>query len=272
MASNKRERELARMRAERQAARRAANEAHRRKQRRSLLIGVAALAVVAVIVGVTLATNGGAKNKQTVTTQPTTSTSTFGNLGGTGSCSYTKSQAPSTKTLDGFPPTQKVLTTGTQKAVLATTRGEIDATLLTSKAPCTINSFVFLAQQKYFDGTACHRLTTSSIFVLQCGDPTGTGSGGPGYQFPDENLTGATYPAGTLAMANSGPGTNGSQYFLVYKNTHLPASYTPFGTITKGLDVLTKVAAGGVDGKSSAGDGKPKLAITLTKVTVAKAS
>ena len=272
MASNKRERELARMRAERQAARRAANEAHRRKQRRSLLIGAAALTVVALIVGVTLATSGGGKNKQTVTTQPTSSTSTFGNLGGSGSCSYTRSQVPSTKPLDGLPPAQNVLTTGSQKAVLATTRGEIDVTLFTSKAPCTVNSFAFLAQQKYFDGTPCHRLVTSGIFVLQCGDPTGTGSGGPGYQFPDENLKGATYPAGTLAMANGGPGTNGSQYFLVYKNTKLPASYTPFGRITKGLDVVTKVAAGGVAGTGSPGDGKPKLAITLTKVTVAKAS
>ncbi len=273
MASNKRERELARMRAERQAARRATNEAHRRKQRRSLLIGASALAVVALIAGVTLATSGGAKkNKQTVTTQPSTSTSTFGNLGGSGTCSYTRSQVPSAKPLDGLPPAQKVLTTGSQQAVLVTTRGEIDVTLLTSKAPCTVNSFAFLAQQKYFDGTPCHRLVTSGIFVLQCGDPTGTGSGGPGYQFPDENLTGATYPAGTLAMANGGPGTNGSQYFLVYKNTKLPPSYTPFGRITKGLDVVTKVAAGGDDGSISAGGGKPKLAISLTKVTVAKAS
>ena len=108
----------------------------------------------------------------------------------------------------------------------------------------------------------------SGIFVLQCGDPTGTTGGGPGYQFADENLTGATYPAGTLAMANAGAGTNGSQFFLVYKDTQLPPNYTPFGMITEGLNVIEKVAAKGDDGSNSAGGGKPKLAISLKKVTV----
>ena len=123
-----------------------------------------------------------------------------------------------------------------------------------------MNSFKHLAEAKYFDGTSCHRLTTDNIFVLQCGDPTGTGSGGPGYQFGDENLPteGAdNYPAGTVAMANAGPGTNGSQFFLVYKDTQLPPSYTIFGTITKGLDVVQKVADAGRT-TNGAGDGKPK--------------
>ena len=93
--------------------------------------------------------------------------------------------------------------------------------------------------------------------MLQCGDPTGTGTGGPGYQFQDENLTatavtGGTYPAGTVAMANSGPDTNGSQFFLVYKDSQLPPSYTPFGTITGGLDVLQKIAAAGPGRRATA--------------------
>jgi peptidyl-prolyl cis-trans isomerase B (cyclophilin B) len=103
--------------------------------------------------------------------------------------------------------------------------------------------------------------------VLQCGDPSGTGSGGPGYTFNDENLTGATYPKGTVAMANSGPNTNGSQFFLVFTDTQLSPNYTPFGRITSGLDVLEKVAKGGVNG--TGGDGAPKIPVQLKKVTVA---
>ena len=153
--------------------------------------------------------------------------------------------------------------------VLHTNQGEIDIALNAAKAPHTVNSFNFLAAQKFYDGSHCHRLTTQQIYVLQCGDPTGTGSGGPGYQFQDENLAGATYPAGTAAMANAGPNTNGSQFFLVYKDTALPPNCTPFGTITSGLDVVTKVAAGGEDDSNGAGDGRPKTDVVLNSVTVA---
>jgi peptidyl-prolyl cis-trans isomerase B (cyclophilin B) len=138
-----------------------------------------------------------------------------------------------------------------------------------AKAPCTVNSFVYLAAQKYFDATPCHRLTTAGIFVLQCGDPTGTGSGGPGYEFGDENLTGAMYPAGTVAMANAGPGTNGSQFFLVYQDTTLAPNYTPFGTITSGLAVIQKIAAAGSDNSNGPGDGKPMTPVQIKSVTVA---
>jgi len=150
-----------------------------------------------------------------------------------------------------------------------TSQGDIVIALNAAKAPHTANSFAFLAGQKFFDGSHCHRLTTEGIYVLQCGDPTGTGTGGPGYSFGDENLTGATYPAGTAAMANAGPNTNGSQFFLVYKDTTLPPSYTPFGTITSGLDVVQKVAAGGSDDANGQGDGQPKISVVLTSVTVA---
>ena len=104
--------------------------------------------------------------------------------------------------------------------------------------------------------------------MLQCGDPSGTGSGGPGYQFQDENLTGATYPAGTIAMANAGPGTNGSQFFICFKDSPLPASYTPWGKITSGMDVVTKIAAAGEDDSNGAGDGKPKQTVTIKSVTI----
>src|SRR5262249_11358276 len=124
------------------------------------------------------------------------------------------------------------------QATIKTNRGDIVINLLNSKAPCTVNSFVHLASKNYFSNTSCHRLVTSGIFVLQWRAPTGTGSGGPGSRFADENLAGAAYPAGTVAMANAGPGTNGSQFFLVYKNTKLPPNSTPFGTITAGLSVI----------------------------------
>jgi peptidyl-prolyl cis-trans isomerase B (cyclophilin B) len=130
---------------------------------------------------------------------------------------------------------------------LNTNCGPIRATLLTKRAPQTTTNISFLANAKYFDGTICHRLTTDGLYVLQCGDPTAQGAGSPGswVGYKEENLpkVGAkNYPAGTLAMANSGPGTNGSQFFLVYADTQLGPDYTIFGRITQGLDILKKVA------------------------------
>ncbi|GHD94318.1 peptidylprolyl isomerase [Streptomyces naganishii] len=158
---------------------------------------------------------------------------------------------------------------------LATTCGDIDVALKTSAAPHTVNSFDFLAGQGFFDHTKCHRLTTNNIYVLQCGDPTGTGSGGPGYTLPDENLKDASlkgnvYPAGTVAMANTGQKhTGGSQFFLVYQDSPLPPSYTPFGTISEsGLKVLKKIAAAGEN--TGGGDGAPNATVVINKATVAK--
>ncbi|WP_067689777.1 peptidylprolyl isomerase [Nocardia jejuensis] len=150
-------------------------------------------------------------------------------------------------------------------ANLETNCGAVTIALDAARAPRTVNSFTFLAGEQYFDQTRCHRLTTSGIFVLQCGDPTAKGTGGPGYKFPDENLAGATYPAGTIAMANSGPNTNGSQFFLVYADTKLPPNYTPFGHVTSGLDVLTNIASGGT--RDGSGDGAPATDIVLSSVT-----
>jgi peptidyl-prolyl cis-trans isomerase B (cyclophilin B) len=138
-----------------------------------------------------------------------------------------------------------------------TTQGVITVRMLTSAAPCTTFSFRFLASRGYYNRTHCHRLTTQGIYVLQCGDPTGTGSGGPGYEFNDENLTGATYPAGTVAMANAGPNTNGSQFFFTWKDTTLAPDYTPFGTVIRGMKVLQKIAAAGDDQQNGPGDGYP---------------
>ena len=157
-------------------------------------------------------------------------------------------------------------------ATIVTNQGTIVATLDGAKAPHTVNSFNFLAAHHYFDNSPCHRLTTQGIYVLQCGDPTGTGTGGPGYTIPDENLTGATYPAGTLAMANTGqPHTGGSQFFFCYADTPLPPQYTPFGHVTQGLDVLKAIAAAGDDNSNGPGDGKPKKPVIIKSFTVTKA-
>ncbi|MDQ0603279.1 peptidyl-prolyl cis-trans isomerase B (cyclophilin B) [Streptomyces canus] len=158
---------------------------------------------------------------------------------------------------------------------LATTCGDIDIALKTKAAPHTVNSFDFLAAKGYFDHTKCHRLTTNGIYVLQCGDPTGSGSGGPGYTIPDENLKDKSlkdniYPAGTIAMANTGKAhTGGSQFFLVYQDSQLPPSYTPFGTVSEsGMTVLKKIAAAGES--TGAGDGAPNATVVINKATVTK--
>ena len=179
-----------------------------------------------------------------------------------GECSYPAGEKASKDV--GTPPA-KPLPVGGRKAVLQTSAGAITLTLA-SNAPCTTSSFAFLAGKGYFDNTPCHRLTTQGIFVLQCGDPTGQGTGGPGFTLPDEALEGATYKAGTVAMANTGqPGSGGSQFFLVYDDTDLPPSYTPWATVTGGLDVLKAIAAAGSEPE---GDGAPKKAVTIQGVTI----
>ncbi|MER5637550.1 peptidylprolyl isomerase [Kitasatospora sp. NPDC002227] len=184
----------------------------------------------------------------------------------TASCTYTP--AVPADNFKGIPVFDAKKAAKPYHATLATSQGSITFQALTDKAPCTTFSFRFLAEHDYFNRTHCHRLTTQRIYVLQCGDPTGTGSGGPGYSFPDENLTGATYPAGTVAMANAGPNTNGSQFFFVWKDTKLSPAYTPFGKVTAGLDVLQKIAAGGEDDQNNPGDGFPNLKVDIKRVAI----
>ena len=155
------------------------------------------------------------------------------------------------------------------RATLQTSAGAIRINLDTKQAPCTVNSFLSLAEQDFFDQSSCHRLTTQGIYVLQCGDPTGTGSGGAGYSFADELSGDETYPAGTLAMANAGPDTNGSQFFLVFRDSQFPPSYTVFGTIDEaGLETIEAIAAEGNDNSNPAGGGAPNEDVTIEKVTV----
>lgn len=165
---------------------------------------------------------------------------------GTVQCSYPSDGQPA-RPVD--PPEATAPSEGVVTVTLKLTAGDIPITMDRAKAPCTVNSFVSLAEQGYFDDTKCHRLTDMGIFVLQCGDPSATGTGGPGYTIPDEVNKSLTYPAGTVAMANRAqPDTGGSQFFLVWADTSLPPDYTVFGTMDQaGIDVVGGIAAQGVD-------------------------
>jgi peptidyl-prolyl cis-trans isomerase B (cyclophilin B) len=272
-----RQRRLAREHFQRQETRRA----HRaRRLRVSTIAGVAACVVVALAVGGFLIFSGSGKPASASGT-PTPSITAATSAPATPSpsaaaalaepathCSYTPNGTAARKV--GFPPAKPDFKASYQ-ARIVTNRGTVVIDLLNSKATCTVNSFVYLASKNYFSSTTCHRLTTSGIFVLQCGDPTGTGSGGPGYKFTNENLAGARYTAGTVAMANAGLGTNGSQFFLVYRNSlSLPASYTPFGTVVKGLGIVQNVAQAGTDNANAPGDGHPKEKVIIERVTITK--
>ena len=272
MPNTRQRRETARRRLERQIQRRQAASVARRRRN---LVTAAAFSVVLVLGAVVLlVTQLGGDDPAPVAAAPTPSASASASASATpaarGECTYTKSAEAATRDA-GVPPNGKVPTTGTVAVNVVTSQGPMTFTLDRSKAPCAVNNFTYLAGKKYFDGTPCHRLTTGANFgVLQCGDPGGTGAGGPGYSFADEVTPDLKYTKGTLAMANAGPNTNGSQFFVVYRDTQLQPNYTVFGTVTKGLDVVEKVAAGGSDDSNQKDDGKPKIPVTLTTVTAAK--
>ena len=179
-------------------------------------------------------------------------------------CTYEPDGSQPAKKVD--PPPEQATVSGDVAVSIKTNAGDIPATLDADKTPCTVNSFVSLADQGYFDKTICHRLTTQGIFVLQCGDPTASGSGGPGYQFPDELSGRETYRAGTLAMANAGANTNGSQFFIVYGDSQLPPSYAVFGRVSAaGLKVVKDIAAKGTT--NGGADGPPKETVEISSVT-----
>ncbi|MFK4791606.1 peptidylprolyl isomerase [Microbacterium sp. ZW T5_56] len=182
----------------------------------------------------------------------------------TGTCSY-PAAGPAAKPASAPASEPEAAKTAT----LSTSAGDVTITLDGDKTPCTVNSFVSLITQGYFDNTTCHRLTTQGIFVLQCGDPSGNGTGGPGYSFKDETSSDMTYPAGTVAMANAGPDTNGSQFFLVYEDSALRPDYTVFGHMDEAsIAVVRAIAAKGVAGGDQ--DGAPAEAVTITSATTAQ--
>lgn len=248
MSSNQQRRDAAKRRLQRQNERRA--ERAKAQRTRWTIVGV--IAAVVVIAGAIWYFAGGDG-------QPADSADAD-------TCAYPvdrEASKPVSPPSDLNPPT-----TGTTEATIEFNSGAVTVDLDRSATPCTVNSFVSLAEQRYFDDTECHRLTASpSLKVLQCGDPTGTGTGGPGYSFADELSGTETYGAGTLAMANAGANTNGSQFFVVYADSQLPPDYAVFGTVTGGLDVVTAIADKGAAGGGM--DGAPIEPVTIESVTVA---
>jgi peptidyl-prolyl cis-trans isomerase B (cyclophilin B) len=228
--------------------------------------------IVAALVGLLLVLLAGCgRIPPTPTPTPTATDSSFGDDLAPGECEYAVAGEPA-KPVD-LPPTSDVATSGTTRYVLEMTEGPVAITLDQGKAPCTVNSFVSLARQGYFDGTRCHRLADSGIFLLQCGDPTGTGRGGPGYQFANETDGTESYVRGVVAMANAGPDTNGSQFFLVWDDsTSLDSrpNYTIFGTLDPASrDVVASMAAEGQDGSGGDGTGRPNNPSEIIRATPA---
>ncbi|HEX6755805.1 MAG TPA: peptidylprolyl isomerase [Mycobacteriales bacterium] len=279
MPTTKQRRETARRRLERQIQRR--QEAALKRRRRNL-ITAASLGVVVVLGGVfLLVTQLGEDNTtpaaQSTPTASASATPARAPKSTSGPCKYaetTQSLAnPHAKDVGLPPDPAKTPSTGTVPVGITTDRGAMTLTLDRSAAPCAVQSFLYLTEKKFFDNSPCPRVVDQGIFVLQCGDPSGTTGGGPTYSFKEENTAKAKYGPGVVAMANSGtPGSTSSQFFIIYKDSDkaLGKSYSVIGTITKGLDVVTKVAAGGNDGSNQAGGGKPKLPITIKTVAVVK--
>lgn len=166
------------------------------------------------------------------------------------------------------PSTTDVLTKGTATFTLTFPDGPVTITADRSRAACTVHSFESLVSQGYYNDTSCHRLADQGLFMLQCGDPTGTGRGGPGYSFADELAGTTSYPAGTVAMANAGPNTNGSQFFIVYQDSALQPNYTVWGTLDEAsLARVQALAAKGHDASLPDGTGKPKGDARIISVT-----
>ncbi|HLL66581.1 MAG TPA: peptidylprolyl isomerase [Micromonosporaceae bacterium] len=187
-----------------------------------------------------------------------------------GSCAYPPDDAggPDQRLVPA--PPAKPAYTGPVAATVQTNLGALTLELDGTKAPCAVNAMVSLVKENYYTETDCHRVTTDGLWVVQCGDPTGTGSGTPGFKYDDENLPPPdglwTYPRGTIAMANAGPDTNGSQFFIVYRDSELGPDYPVVGRVTAGIELVDKVAAGGTEDKSA--DGRPAQPLHITKVTI----
>jgi peptidyl-prolyl cis-trans isomerase B (cyclophilin B) len=274
--SREREREYARRRYEKWAAKQAQRELERRKARRNAAVaGGTVVAVLAIVLGVVAltgrsgSTSPAASPAASPSASPAASAATAANP-----CPAPAVKPPAKPATFKNPPPKSLAEGKAWKLTLVTTCGTITTTLDGAKAPQATASAIFLARQKFWAGTPCHRVTTEGIYVLQCGDPTGSGSGGPGYSFgPVENAPkNGVYPAGTLAMARAAStDSNGSQFFIVYKQSSLPTEgggYTVFGKVTSGLDVVQKVAAGGAQ---PTGDGQPVRPVSIVSATVTPA-
>lgn len=255
--------------------------ARRQKTSRTIIRAVSAvIVIVAIFFGIAFLTDDDESTAPTTTITPAgdvttlpddtdTTTAPTEFVYGTTACPPAEGAAEQTQEFaDSFQ--LCIDPTKTYTATVTTNFGEYTAVLDPAKAPGTVNNFVSLARSKYFDGTTCHRAIPG--FMVQCGDPTATGSGGPGYKFADELPAAGEYQLGSLAMANSGPNTNGSQFFVITgdQGVSLPPNYTLFGQITDGLDTtVSDMDLAGNDDPGSNGV-PPKSAIEIISITVAE--
>ena len=284
---NERQRRQARERYRRQQEQRSVRQRQVRQRWLIGLSGVLVLALVGSLLAVFLPSGKPKKPSASASKSPSASPTASATAVAEPAhhCSYTAATPVAKKV--SLPPATPDFT-GSYQATINTNQGKITFNLLNNKATCTVSSFVHLAEAGYFNNTQCHRMLTSGIYVLQCGDPYATatakltcsttskiGTGTPGYDFASENLKGAKYPAGTVAMANEGSAsTNGSQFFIVYKDSTsgLTASYTPFATVSSGLGIVQNVAKGGYSCQyAQAGGGVPKKKVIIDSVTIKKA-
>lgn len=260
--SKKRERELARAKFERQQVRRSI------RGQRNLFFKVLAYSIVGLGL-VSFLIYQSNKPLDTVASPSESATPTVFTAADPVVAGCTKATEPRVNNLTY--PEAPTDTKAAKQINFATNCGDI--TIKTDNAASnTVSILSSLTAAGYFDGIKCHRLTTDGIYVLQCGDPAGNGTGGPGFKFADENLPkadasgSAIYKRGTVAMANSGANTNGSQFFLVYKDSPLPPNYSIWGTISKGLDQLDAIASAGTTEGTS--DGAPKQEVVISKATI----
>ncbi|MBA2414985.1 MAG: peptidylprolyl isomerase [Geodermatophilaceae bacterium] len=276
MPTSKQKRQAAQRHLQRQLERRA-ELAKKRRQRNIVL--AAALSVLVVLGAVFLITTLGGDDEATdPAASPTTSppvdptATTEATTAVPGACTFIAGDPAAPNVTDvGLPPTPAE-TTGTVELSVATNQGDMVFTLDRASAPCAVQSVEYLASQGFYDDSPCHRLVNQDAFgVLQCGDPSGTGTGGPGYAYAQEAPAGETpYAAGVIAMANSGsPNSTSSQFFIMFQDTDLPPEYSVVGTVTSGLEVVETVAAAGNDGsfEPSPGGGAPNLPITIKTMT-----
>jgi cyclophilin family peptidyl-prolyl cis-trans isomerase len=257
----------------RQARQAALLEARRRRTRRNRAI-VAGFLALLLVLGVATLVGGGSDSTREETSNTTVPTEASlppvppgATIEGDTPCPQDDGSSPRTLKF-AKPPPMCIDPNGTYTAEIKTNLGLVTATLDPKTAPQTVNNFVVLARYHYFDGISFHRIIPG--FVIQGGDPQLNGQGGPGYEFPDELPQAGQYKVGSLAMANSGPNTNGSQFFIVTgeQGLTLPPQYSLFGQVTGGLDVVQKIDAAG---SPNSREGKPTQVVTMESVTIKEA-
>ena len=289
MTSNRdRQRAAARARLEREMADRAEHSASRRRRNTTIAATAGGLVVLLGVAWLVIVLTKGDKKTDGAAAPSSASAAPT-------SCTWLPLVDPSASPAPeipkevkdvGTPPTSGEPRTGSQTMTMDTSVGVIKIKVDTANAPCAAASFTYLASKKFFDGSKCHRLVTQSIYVLQCGDPSGTSLGGPTYRYAEENLPTGRRPAyteGMVAIAKTqNPASSGSQFFIVYKDIEsLSADYTVLGRVSEGLDLVKKVAeagtvpdpaASGDPAAAASGDGAPKTEVKINSLTMSAAS